>query len=118
MSDYHPLTYKFCYAGSEEVWEKMQKYYLTGFLGSFIPGVIANIIYVVIKPISQESWIMGSPFQPFANGLVGGFLAGLVGGMIARKFPRYNDSNYVLLTGVLGFIFAIVGNVIFFITLD
>ena len=93
----------------------MEKYYLTGILGGFIPGVIATIIYVVIKPITLESWMIDSPFQPFGNGLIGGFLAGLVGGLIAKKFPRYNDFNTMLLTGSLGFLFSIIGNVIFFI---
>ena len=93
----------------------MQKYYLTGILGSFPPGVIANIIFLVTRPNSLESWIIESPFQPFAIGLTGGFLAGLIGGLIAKKFPRYNDSSYVMLTGILGFILSIIGNVIFFI---
>jgi hypothetical protein len=93
----------------------MQKYYLTGFLGSFFPGVIANIIFWVKKPVNNVAWGSDSPFQPFANALIGGFVAGLVGGLIAKKFPRYNDSSYVMLTGILGFIFSILSNVLYFI---
>jgi hypothetical protein len=60
---------------------------------------------------------MESPFQPFANGLIGGFLAGLVGGLIAKKYPRHNDFSYPVLTGILGFIFSVISNVIFFVTI-
>lgn len=93
----------------------MQKYYLTGFLASFFPGVIANIIFWVKEPASTGSWGLDFHFQPFANALIGGFLAGLVGGLIAKKFPKHNDSGYMMLTGILGFIFSILSNMLFFI---
>lgn len=95
---------------------EIQKYYITGILGSFLPGAIANIIFLVMRPMNYQTWGIDTPFQPIANGLIGGFLAGLIGGLIAKKFPRYNDFGYMMLTGILGFTFSIVGNVVFFVT--
>ena len=94
----------------------MQKYYLTGFLGSFLPGVVATILYMMMKPTPVNSWLEVSPFQPFGMGLAGGFLAGLIGGAIAKRSSRYDDSGYVMGTGILGFVLAILCNVAFFIT--
>lgn len=74
----------------------MKKYYVSGLLGSAIPGFI--ILVLVLWSLGILLWAYALPVW-----IVGGYLAGLIGSKLEKgtaKFATY------LATALLGFIIA------------